>query len=172
MRIPIRRIVPWAGAAAVVYAMAVTHEGKEQPAGTPAASFSLQSVDGATVTLDSLRGRPLLVNFWASWCPPCRAELPDLQALWQAREGCLDVVGIAVQSGSAQEVADFARKRGVSYPLLLGDARVAQAWGVEGLPHSTLLDAEGRIVRSWEGQIDPRQVRAAVHALAPAVPSC
>ncbi len=172
MEIKFPRIVLLAAAGAVAYALAITHDEKQPHQRAAAPTFSLQSTDGATVTLESLRGHPVLVNFWATWCPPCRAELPDLERLWESREGCLDVVGIALQSGGAESVARFAHDRGVRYPLLLGDGVVARAWGVDLLPHSALLDAQGNLVRTWDGQIDPAQVRAAVSGLAPAPSSC
>ncbi len=162
------RVLPFAGVALFAYGLAVTREHREKPAGSEAPAFTLRSVEGAPVSLASLRGRPVLVNFWASWCPPCRAELPDLQALAVSQDGCLEVVGVALQSGGPEDVAAFARRRGVAYPLLMGDDAVARAYGVEALPRSVLVDAQGRIVRSWDGQIDPARVRDAVRALAPA----
>lgn len=163
----IRRALPLAGVAVIGYALAVTRDQKETPAGSEAPAFTLPSVEGAPVALASLRGRPVLVNFWASWCPPCRAELPDLQALAASQEGCLEVVGVALQSGRPEDVAAFARRRGVAYPLLMGDEAVARAYGIETLPRSVLIDAQGRLVHAWEGQIDPARVREALRALAP-----
>jgi thiol-disulfide isomerase/thioredoxin len=79
--------------------------------GLSAPAFALPDVEGRSLSLGSLRGRPVLLNFWATWCPPCLAELPALEALAQAHPDCLQVVGIAESSGGADQIAAFARER-------------------------------------------------------------
>ncbi|GAC1606025.1 MAG: hypothetical protein NVS4B10_19950 [Myxococcales bacterium] len=114
----------------------------------------------------------MLVNFFASWCPPCRAELPELEALAQAHPDCLQVVGIAENSGNAAEVSAFARGRGVTYPLLLDDGSAGANYSVATLPHSVLVDAEGRVAGTFDGPVTKPGVEKAVHAIAPATPRC
>jgi thiol-disulfide isomerase/thioredoxin len=119
------------------------------------------------VSLGAFRGKPVLVNFWASWCPGCRAEMPELEKLSRDRPGCLAVVGIAEDSGDPQEVLAFARERGVTYPLLLDDGSAAIGYGVTGIPYSVLIDAQGNVVRLWMGEITREVVKSAVKRLGP-----
>ena len=112
-----------------------------------APDFSLPSTDGNTVTLSSLRGQPVVLNFWATWCPPCRAEMPELEVFWQ-RYGPEDLVLLGIDQGESRHVVEqFAR--GVvdtSFPLLL-DTRsdIGALYGVRALPTTVFIDADGRI---------------------------
>jgi peroxiredoxin len=112
-----------------------------------AAALELRDLDGRPRSLGEHAGRVVLVNFWATWCPPCREELPALQALHGelADEG-LVVLGVAVDAGAAEPVAAFAAGRGVGFPLLHdpgGDA--ARRWGVRAYPTSFVVDGAGRL---------------------------
>lgn len=127
-----------------------------------APDFTLADLAGRQVTLSSLRGRPVLVNFFATWCPPCRAELPELQQLWTDKPGCLAVLGVVLDSGDASTVAQFARERGLGYPLLMDDGTAGVAYRVAGIPHSVLIDPEGRLVGTFEGALTARTVASLV----------
>jgi cytochrome c biogenesis protein CcmG/thiol:disulfide interchange protein DsbE len=112
-----------------------------------APDFTLAAVDGDDIQLSSLRGRPVILNFWATWCSPCRAEMPELEAVWQ-RYQADGLVMIGVDQGEdAATVAQFAR--GVvetTFPLLLDtNQAVGRAYGVRALPTTVFIDAEGRI---------------------------
>jgi len=139
-------------------------------AGRTAPEFTLLDLDGRSVSLASFRGRPVLVNFWETWCPPCKAELPELQELARLDSACLAVVGVS--GGDAGEVAAFARSRGLTYPLLQGDETTAGRYGVTTIPHSVLVDAEGRVVGFFRGPVTRRGVLSAIRALAGAPASC
>lgn len=169
-----RWLLPLAGGAALVYFLSAAPEEREapKPAASAAPAFVLPDLQGRPVALDSFRGRPTLLNFWATWCPPCRAEMPDLQALSDARDGCLTVVGIAVGSGGIDEVGEFVRQRGLRYPILIGNDQVAADYAVRTIPRSILLDSSGNETAHWDGPIDRKTVRAALHALAPAPVHC
>lgn len=134
-----------------------------------AASFALPDLDGRTRSLESFRGRPVLVNFWATWCPPCRAELPELQQTWRAHQSCLAVVGITEDSANAEEVRAFARERGLDYPILLDDGSAGRAYGVTTIPRSVLIDAEGRVMGTFVGPVTRAGVERALTALSPPV---
>jgi peroxiredoxin len=127
-----------------------------------APAFDLPDLEAHRVSLSSLRGRPVLVNFWATWCAPCRAELPELEALFRERPCGLAVLGISVDSGSDASVAGFAREHGVTYPVLFDDGSAGAAYQVVTLPHSVLVDAEGREVGLFRGPVTAKGVREAL----------
>jgi cytochrome c biogenesis protein CcmG/thiol:disulfide interchange protein DsbE len=121
-----------------------------------APDFSLPDLDGGeSLSLASLRGRPVVVNFWASWCPPCQDEAPLLQQI-AAEEGAggVEFVGVTYNDTS-DDARAFARRYGLSYRLVRdGDDRVSRAWGVTGPPETFVLDADGRAVAHFYGAID------------------
>jgi len=119
----------------------------------PAPDFALDDLEGRTVRLSDLRGQVVLVNLWATWCPPCRAEMPDLAALYQTYKGeGFVILGVDDQE-RAQTVADFMARNPVPYPILLDpDSRVARAYGVSYLPASFLIDRRGVLRATLPGQ--------------------
>jgi len=125
--------------------------------GAKPADFHLPSSDGAIYRLeDEVAGsRVVLINFWATWCPPCRIELPQLERLYSRyRDSGLQI--LAVDVGEDEEtVRDFLRRRPVSFPVLLDSERhVAAKYHVEAFPTTILLDAEGNVIEVIEG-LDP-----------------
>lgn len=126
------------------------------PARSVAPDFTLTAADGGTVRLRELRGQVVLLNFWATWCPPCKAEMPDLDALhreYAASKGFV-VVGVNMEEEAAVVTA-FAELRGISFPLLLdADSQVSnRLFAVRSLPTSMIIDREGYIRDAWTGQI-------------------
>jgi cytochrome c biogenesis protein CcmG, thiol:disulfide interchange protein DsbE len=121
--------------------------------GQPAPDFALDDLEGRTVRLSDLRGQVVLVNLWATWCPPCLAEMPDLAALYQTyKDQGLVILGVDDQE-RAQTVADFMARNPVPYPILLDpDSRVARAYGVSYLPASFLIDRRGVLRVTLPGQ--------------------
>lgn len=123
--------------------------------GRAAPNFRLAALDGQPATLDSFRGKYVLVNFWASWCGPCRTETPELQALYdQARASGLIVIGVNQQEQPA-DAKSFADQFSVTYPLLLDrSGEVSEAYRVgHGLPVSFLVDPNGVIREVFVGQM-------------------
>lgn len=160
-------------AAAGVWRWTDRHAPAERPAAgeaRPAPAFSLPDVAGHPVRLESLRGHAVVVNFWASWCPPCRAEIPELSAFYRANhDRCFELLGVAESSGGPKEVAAAARTLGIAYPVLVDEAGdAASAYGISGLPHTVVLDPQGRVRAEFEGAIDREDLE---HALAPLLPT-
>nr|PZN67194.1 MAG: redoxin [Pseudomonadota bacterium] len=125
--------------------------------------FVREDLDGRTVQLSRLRGRLLLLNFWASWCPPCREEMPVFSA-WQKELGAagLQVIGVAMDDDRS-EVTGFLARFPVSYPIVMGDAKFArQLGGVLGLPLTYLVDAQGRVVARFQGEADLSRMEATI----------
>ena len=118
-----------------------------------APDFNLVSLDGQELSLQQLRGKPVLINFWATWCNPCVSELPLLDATAQKHLGELVVLGIN-QGESAAKVNNFVQLRGFSYSFLIDTAQdVGDLYKVSALPTSVFIDAEGVIRATHIGQI-------------------
>ena len=110
------------------------------------AEIRLLDVHGKEWTLDALRGKVVIVNFWATWCPPCRKELPDLQALY-LRFADRGLVVLAISDENADKVSQFLASSMFTFPVLLDHGRrVSESFGVEGIPKSFVYDREGKLV--------------------------
>jgi len=128
-----------------------------------APDFSLPAPEAGTLALSSYRGRYVLVNFWATWCPPCRAELPDLAAYYadHADEGFM-LIGVNAQEPAATVSRYLAGQR-LDFPVALdADGAVMARYRVAGLPSSFLIDPAGRIVQRWTGMISRATLERAV----------
>jgi peroxiredoxin len=117
--------------------------------GRPAPDYAAVTLDGDSVSLASLRGEAVLLNIWATWCPPCRKEMPDLQALHEefGPRG-LKVVGVSIDAaGSDEQVREFLDDYGITYPILRDPGeRVATAFATQGVPVTVLIDPDGTVV--------------------------
>jgi thiol-disulfide isomerase/thioredoxin len=126
----------------------------EPQKGSPAPDFALKSLpDGKEVRLSSLRGKAVLVNFWATWCEPCKVEMPSLVDL-QKKYGPqgLQIVGVAMDDADDKEINSFAHKMGVNYMVLRGTEKVGELYGgVDHLPMTYYLDRSGKVVDETEG---------------------
>jgi len=114
----------------------------------PAPDFTLESLNGGSMRLSDLRGKAVLLNFWATWCGPCKIETPWLVEL-QNKYGPqgLQVVGVAMDDSGKEDIAKFAKDMGVNYPVLLGKEAVGDAYGgVPALPESFFIGRDGKIV--------------------------
>ena len=129
------------------------------------AEFSLKDLKGKTWTFSDLRGKVVLVNFWATWCPPCRKEMPDLEALYQRFEQ-QGLVILGISDEEAGKVEPFIGERKVTFPILLDPGRkVNEAFVVEGIPKSFVYDREGKLVAQ---SIDMRTQKQFLEMLAKA----
>jgi len=115
---------------------------------TVAPDFSLESLDGKTLRLSDLRGKAVLLNFWATWCGPCKIEMPwfvDLQKQYGSQG--LQIVGVAMDDASKEDIGKFAKDMGVNYPILIGKESVGDQYGgVPALPETFLMSRDGKIV--------------------------
>jgi thiol-disulfide isomerase/thioredoxin len=125
---------------------------------TPAPAVSLAALDGGPrVTLASHRGRPVVMNMWASWCEPCQRETPALIAFSKEHPG-LDVIGVATNDAPSDS-RRFARQKGIPYAIGVDQAgSVAARYGATGLPTTVVIDAEGRVADTFYGEISPSQL--------------
>jgi thiol-disulfide isomerase/thioredoxin len=130
----------------------------------PAPDFALPDLAGATVTLEALRGKPAVIDFWATWCAPCEFQIPVLNAFHERHAGRATVVGVAVDAGGREVVAPYADERGIRYRVLLGDEALAQRFGAIGFPTLFVLRADGTIDSTHMGLVDPDELEAAVEA--------
>jgi thiol-disulfide isomerase/thioredoxin len=122
----------------------------------PAPDFKLTSLDGKPVTLAGSHGKVILLNFWATWCGPCRAEIPDLMELQNKYKDRLQILGLVVDDDDQDAIKDFVEKFGINYPVAIASDDVRLKYGgIAALPTSFVLDAEGRIVQKHEGLRDP-----------------
>jgi peroxiredoxin len=134
--------------------------------GAPAPGFALPSLNGAPIALESYRGRVVFVNFWATWCAPCKEEAPALQRLRsQLRDEGFEVLAISIDSVEDRSaVAAFGADLGLDFPLLVDpEKRVYAAYQVYGVPETFLIDPMGRIAERFVGPKpwdDPRYERA------------
>ncbi|MGM0553326.1 MAG: TlpA family protein disulfide reductase [Pseudomonadota bacterium] len=133
-----------------------------------APSFELDDTDGVRHQLEQYRGEVVVVNFWATWCPPCREELPSLQRLWEdKRDQGLVVLGVNVGE-DAERIFLFTADYPVDFPLLMDrDSTVIEAWPVRGIPTTFILDREGRMVYRAIGarEFDAPELRAHLREL-------
>ncbi len=132
--------------ACVVYASAL---------GRVAPDFTLKSASGANIRLSELRGQVVLLNFWASWCGPCRQEMPDMDALYRSYEGLgFRTLGINLDENKGRAEA-LARELGVSYPILFDDRKtVSTLYQVDAMPTTVIIDRDGRIRHVHRGYRD------------------
>jgi peroxiredoxin len=131
----------------------------EQPvaAGEMAADFKLQSLSGKPVTLSSLRGKVVFLNVWATWCGPCREEMPSMETLYQAFKGRNDFVILAVSQDRRGRAAvePFVDRNHIHFDVLLDpDNVVGDAYNVSGVPETFIIDRKGRIVAHHMGAFD------------------
>jgi len=131
-----------------------------------APDFQLKSIDDKPVSLAASRGKVTILNFWATWCGPCRAEVPDLVELQSKYKDRLQVVGLVTDDDDEDAVKKFVETYGINYPVAAAtnDIRI-QYGGIPALPTSFIIDLEGRVVQKHEGLRDPELYETEIRAL-------
>jgi thiol-disulfide isomerase/thioredoxin len=131
-------------------------------AGAPAQSFEVRRTDGRIDSLARHRGQVVLLNLWATWCPPCQEEMPALERF--ARESAGNVIVLGVDQGeSADAAAKFGREHGVTFPILVDEQQqYGRAYQGIGLPTSVIVGRDGHVVRGIDGAMTIAQMREAV----------
>jgi thiol-disulfide isomerase/thioredoxin len=118
----------------------------------PMPPFLLTDLDGQVVSTASWRGKVVLLNFWATWCPPCRDEIPEMIELSKRFRDKLEIVGISMDDSPPEEVRQFAQEMKIDYPVVMGSSTLSREYGgIPALPTSFLVNTDGRIVEKHEG---------------------
>jgi peroxiredoxin len=173
-RLPGLVLIVVAGVALLVIGVVLLFVAKPTPAqvavaikppqvGSPMSDFTLSDLSGKQVRLSDFRGRPVLINAWATWCPPCRAEMPDLYKLYQDHQQDGFVV-LAINSGEgSKQVKDFIQQSGFMFPVLLDpDNTLLDALGIRNLPTSIVVGQDGIVRAMHVGMLTPAAIQSTI----------
>ncbi|HHZ79871.1 MAG TPA: TlpA family protein disulfide reductase [Candidatus Marinimicrobia bacterium] len=117
-----------------------------------APDFTLSDMDGNEVSLSDFKGNIVIINFWATWCGPCRFEIPDLIDLQEKYNGDLVILGVSLDYDGPSVVPQFAERLGISYPILYGNGQIAQRYGgVTGIPTTFVIDRDMNVYKRYVG---------------------
>ena len=118
-------------------------------------AFTAPDLSGRMVSTAALRGKVVIINFWATWCPPCREEIPDLIALQNKYKDSVQIIGVAQDSGSPADIRAFEAKYGMNYPTVISSPEIEKLFpGVAALPTTFILDREGRLAQKHIGMLN------------------
>lgn len=127
---------------------------KTNDAAPTAPDFSFSLLNGKRINLSDYQGKPVVINFWASWCPPCRAEAPTLTKIANRYKGQVQFLGVVYQDSEANARA-FIKEFGIPYPNGIDvDGKITAAYKVTGVPETFFVDKDGRLQGHWIGAID------------------
>jgi thiol-disulfide isomerase/thioredoxin len=131
------------------------------------ADFKVTDLEGKTLTSADLKGKVVFMNFWATWCPPCRAEIPDLVALQQKYKDQIVVVGISEDEIAPDQVKAFAAQYAVNYPIAMNTPELRKIFkGIVALPTTFVIDRDGKLVQKHVGQLNPAMTELEARVLA------
>lgn len=134
--------------------------------GEPAPDLSLPDLGGKLVQLSQLKGKVVVVNFWATWCRPCREEIPDFVRLHKEHRGHgLEIIGVAMNKGKEEAVRAFVKESEMAYTIVIGETEVARRWLVRGIPWTFIVDREGKVARVIAGMTDRPSLETEIQPL-------
>jgi thiol-disulfide isomerase/thioredoxin len=166
------------GVASAIYALRHSRTPGANPASKPnvirflanpesAPPFVLRDLDGKIVSTEDWKGKVVILNFWATWCPPCRQEIPEFVRLQAAYKDKLQIVGASEDDDPPQKVREFAQQFGMNYPVVMATKELADNYGgVPALPTSFIIDPQGRVVQKHTGLYEYAVYERDVRALA------
>ena len=134
-----------------------------------APAWSLKDLDGKTVQLSDFKGKVVILNFWATWCPPCVAEIPDFITVQKeyGDKGVV-VIGLSVDSVQPSEVAAFVKKAGINYPIVMCTDKIADAYKTEeGVPWTFFVAPDGKLAATHQGGVDKSYLEGYIQKLLP-----
>ncbi len=136
-------------------------------AADPAPNFKLSTMDGKTIELKQLAGKAVVVNFWATWCGPCRREIPGMIRIYEKYKAKgLEIVGISLDRGGWNDLKPFLAKNPIAYLIVLGGNAEAEAYGgIEGIPTTFFVDRKGNIVSKTVGSMEEADFEKAVKSI-------
>ncbi len=169
-------ILLMAGSAFLVWRSGRAASGSVTPAGPPILRFAsnpeqapkivIQDLAGHRTSMEEFKGKVVLVNFWATWCPPCRAEIPELIKLQDKHRDKLQIIGVS-EDDDADAVHEFIKKNGINYPVVMATPELIQAYGgVAALPTTFVVDPQGRVVQRHLGLLNAELSEMEVLSLA------
>jgi thiol-disulfide isomerase/thioredoxin len=133
----------------------------------PVPDLTLKTIDGKTISSRDWKGKVTIINFWATWCPPCRAEIPDLIKLQDQYRDHLQIIGVSTDEAPVSVVAEFAAEFKMNYPIVMATPEIHRAFpGVFALPTSFIVDPELRTVQKHVGFVSPKLVEQETRVLA------
>ena len=142
----------------------ITQPQKAEKSAPAAPEFTLPDVKDQNVRLSNYRGKIVVLNFWATWCPPCRSEIPDfIEAQKKYREQGVEFVGVSVDEDGKKVVAPFIEEFGLNYTVLIADEKVVNNYGgIGAIPTTFFIDRAGKIQRRYEGTISHEELHKAL----------
>lgn len=146
----------------------VPSAGKESMSGRwQAPNFELTDMKGNPLSLSALRGKVVLLDFWATWCPPCVAEIPHFKELHTQYKGRgFEIVGLSLDEGGEEAVRSFAEKHQLQYPIAPAKHQIAQAYGgIQGIPTTFLIDKKGYVAKKYIGYHDKKDFEQEIQKL-------
>lgn len=153
----------------IIVLLACCSQGKEKTSDSVAKPIEGTDINGkGFISLKNYKGKAVLVNFWATWCPPCRMEIPDLVKLQDTYKGRLIILGVSVDQDGSKGVVDFSAKYKINYPVIMAEQSMIKDYGgIEAIPSTFLVDTNGNIVKKFIGEMSYSQYESEIKPFLP-----